>query len=53
LVAGLGWSGGAAEHPAEWVLLGPDGRLAVDGEASTVVRHVEDGRTVTLQEIVR
>jgi hypothetical protein len=53
LVAGPAWSGGAAEHPADRILLGPDGRLRVDGETPAVLRLVGDGRTVSLQGIVR
>jgi hypothetical protein len=53
LVANPAWSGGAAEHPADWIVFGPDGRLPIDGSASALLRHVGDGRTVSLQEIVR
>lgn len=53
LVAGQAWSGGAVEHPADWIVVGPEGRLTVDGEAAALLRHVGDGRTVSLQEGVR
>ena len=51
--ANPGWSGGAAEHAPDWILFGPDGRLPIDGDAPAILRHVGDGRTVSLEEMVR
>lgn len=53
LVANPGWSSGAAEHAPDWILLGPEGRLPIDGSAPAFLRHVGDGRTVSLEETVR
>lgn len=53
LVANPDWSGGAAEHALGWIVLGPDGRLPIDGSAPAILRHVGDGRTVSLEETVR
>jgi len=53
LVAGPAWSGGAAEHAPDWVLFGPDGRLPIDASDRAVLRHVTDGRTVPLDEVLR
>jgi hypothetical protein len=53
LVANPAWSGGAAEHAPDWIVLGPDGRLPVDGHARAVLRHVGDGRIVPLEEMTR
>ena len=53
LVASPAWSGGAAEHPADLIVFGPDGRLPIDGGTPALLRHVGDGSTVSLQEVVR
>ena len=53
LVAGAVWAGGAAELPAGWIALGPDGRLPVAGPGDAVLRRVSDGRTVPFGEVSR
>ncbi len=53
LVAKPGWSGGAAEHAPDWILFAPDGRLPISGSARAILRHVGDGRTVSLGEMLR
>ena len=53
LVAGAAWAGGAAELPAGWIALGPDGRLPVSGPGDAVLRRVSDGRTVPFGEVTR
>jgi hypothetical protein len=52
LVAGAAWSGGAGEHASDWVLLGPGGRLPIDGTEHAFLRHVTDGRTVPFDEVL-
>jgi hypothetical protein len=52
LVAGAAWSGGAGEHAPDWLLLGPDGRLPIDGADRAILRHVTDGRTVPFDEVL-
>lgn len=53
LVAGPARSGSGAEHGPGWVLLGPDGRLPIDGSLRPLLRHVPDGRAVHLDEVTR
>ncbi len=53
LVPGPARSGGGAEHPPGWLLFGPDGRLPIDGSLRPLLRHVQDGRTVQLDEVWR
>jgi hypothetical protein len=53
LIGGPGRSGGAAEHARDWIVVGPDGRLPVDGLMPAALRHVPDGRTVLLDEVTR
>ena len=53
LVAGAARSGSAAEIAPGWILLGPDGRLPVDGAIPPVLRHLPDGRAVPLDEVSR
>jgi hypothetical protein len=53
LVAGAARSAGAAELTPGWILLGPDGRLPIDGSVRPVLRHVLDGRAVPLDEVSR
>jgi hypothetical protein len=53
LIANAAWSGGAAEHPADWIVFGPGGRFAIDGGTPASLRHVGDGRTASLEEIFR
>ena len=37
-----------------WILLAPDGRLPVDDSALRPrLRHLQDGSTVTLEEVTR
>lgn len=52
LVAGPAWAGGAAEHDPDWILFGPDGRLPIDGPGGAILRHVPDGATVRLDEVL-
>ena len=51
LVADAAWSGGAAEHPADRLVFGPDGRLPIDGSRHAVLRPVAAG-TATLDEVL-
>ena len=53
LVANPAWSGGAIEHPADRIVVGPDGRLPIDGSAPEFLRYVVDGRPASLEEVVR
>jgi hypothetical protein len=53
LVAGPARSASAAELAPGWILLGPDGRLPIDGSVRPVLRHVLDGRAVPLDEVSR
>ena len=47
-------AGGATRVPVGWILLAPDGRLPVDGNALRPrLRHLQDGSTVTLEEATR
>ena len=47
-------SGAATRVPVGWVLLAPDGRLPLDGNALRPrLRHLQDGSTVTLEEATR
>jgi hypothetical protein len=53
LVAGPAWAGGAAEVPAGWIALGPEGRLPVAGPMDALLRRVSDGHTVPFGEVRR
>jgi hypothetical protein len=53
LVADASWSGGSAEHPAEALVFGPDGRLPIDGSRRALVRQIAGGPTVALDEVLR
>lgn len=54
LHAGSSVAEAATLVPPGWVLLSPDARLPVDGPAGAVLlRHVPDGATVQLGEVVR
>ena len=53
LVAGPARSASAVELEPGWILLGPDGRLPIDGSVGPVLRHVLDGRAVPLDEVSR
>lgn len=53
LVANPAWSGSAMEHPADRIVVGPSGRLPIDGSAPELLRSVEDGRPASLEEVVR
>ncbi len=53
LVGRAAWSGGALEHAPDWVPFGPDGRLPIDGADRVFLRHVTDGRTVPVDEVLR
>jgi hypothetical protein len=53
LVANPAWSGSAIEHPADRIVVGPDGRLPIDGSAPELLRNVGDGRPASLEEDVR
>jgi hypothetical protein len=53
LIAGAAWAGGAAELPAGWIAVGPDGRLPVAGPVDALARRVSDGRTVPFSEVPR
>jgi hypothetical protein len=44
----------ATSVPSDWVLLAPDGRLPGTGpDFTTLLRHVQDGTTVQLNEVAR
>ena len=52
--AALDGAGSATRLPIDWILLAPDGRPPIDGEAlRPVLRHLPDGATVQLDEVVR
>lgn len=51
LVADAAWSGGAAEHPADRLVFGPDGRLPIDGSRRALLRPVTAG-TAALDEVL-
>jgi hypothetical protein len=51
LIAGPTWAGSAAEVPAGWIALGPDGRLPIAGPIGAVLRRISDGRTVPFGEV--
>jgi hypothetical protein len=53
LVAGPERSGGAVEHARPWVVVGPYGRLPLDGRVPAILRHVPDGTAVPLGEVTR
>lgn len=53
LVANPAWSGSAMEHPADRIVVGPSGRLPIDGSAPELLRSVEDGRPASLEEVIR
>ncbi len=54
LVATPNAAGSSTRVPPGWVALGPGGRLPADGpNAQTKLRHVPDGITVPLDEVVR
>ncbi len=53
LVAGPARSDSAAEHDPAWLLFGPDGRVPADGPVGPLLRHVPDGRAVSLDEVSR
>jgi hypothetical protein len=43
--------GGVEATARGWVLFGPDGRLPIDGRTPAIYRHVQDGRSVQLDEV--
>jgi hypothetical protein len=53
LLAAPSRSGAAIELPAGSVLLGPDGRLPLDGRAPPLVLRLADGMTLDLDEVNR
>ena len=53
LVPGPAWSGSAAEHPADRLLFGPDGRLPLDGPRSAVLRSIDADDAVPFSEVTR
>ena len=53
LVADASWSGGAAEHPADELVFGPDGRLPIDGSRRALKRQIAGGPAVALDEVLR
>ncbi len=54
LHAGSSAAEAATQVPSSWVLLSPDARLPVNGPAgAALLRHVPDGATVQLGEVVR
>jgi hypothetical protein len=53
LIPGPAWADGAIEIASDWLAIGPDGRLPIDGPDGPRFRHVPDGRTVPLDEVPR
>ena len=53
LVGDAGSSGGAAEHPADQLVFGPDGRLPIDGSRPALIRRLAGGTPVALGEVLR
>jgi hypothetical protein len=53
LVAGPTWAASAAEHPAESLIFGPDGRVASETPEDTLLRPVSGTLGVTLDEVAR
>lgn len=53
LVAPSPRSGTGADVVPGWVVIGPDGRLPIDGPEGPRFRHVPDGRTVPFAEVSR
>lgn len=53
LVADASWSGGAAEHPADRLVFGPDGRLPIDGSRRALLGDVAGRSFVALDEVLR
>ena len=53
LVADASWSGGAAEHAADELIFGPDGRLPIDGSRRALLRRIVGGPSVALDEVLR
>jgi hypothetical protein len=51
LVASPAWAGGAAEVPAGWIALGPEGRLPIAGPVNALIRRISDGHAVPLGEV--
>jgi hypothetical protein len=52
VVAGPAWASGHLALPADWLALGPDGRLPPDGPTHAAFRRIADGRPVVLQEVI-
>jgi len=53
LIADAAWSGSAAEHSADRLVFGPDGRLPIDGSHHALLREVGDDTVVALDEVIR
>jgi hypothetical protein len=53
LIPGPAWADGAVEVAGDWLAVGPDGRLPIDGPDGPLFRHLPDGRTVQLDEVPR
>ena len=53
LVADAAWAAGAAEHPADALVFGPDGRVAPDAARSTLLRPLWSEAATPLDEVVR
>jgi hypothetical protein len=53
LVAAPGRSAGAAEMPPGFILLGPGGRLPVDGPLPPILRRLADGASLGFAEVSR
>jgi hypothetical protein len=53
LIAGPGRSAGDVELGTGLILLGPDGRLPLDGPLPLIVRRLADGASLELAEVSR
>jgi hypothetical protein len=53
LVGDIAWAGGAAEHPGDQLIFGPDGRLPVDGIRSALLRAPSEDEAVPLGKVRR
>lgn len=53
LVAGVAWSGSAAEHEPDRLVFGPEGRVPLDGARPAILRSVDGTETLPLGEVPR
>lgn len=53
LIPGPAWADGSVEVSSDWLAVGPDGRLPIDGPDGPLFRHLPDGRTIPIDEVPR